>query len=163
MQSLMSYARSTFWTIGIIQILFGLYFAIAVAISQKPATRPHTAALVIGVGLLTFALGALSCLAARAWRHKKRFARPLVAINSVFSLLFFPFGTVAGAVGLYWCCSPRMRELEPLVESFEHQSKPGDGTQAWIQKAVSVVGIVIWLASLSAAAWWGRTHGLPTH
>src|SRR5262249_3075339 len=57
----------------------------------------------------------------------------------------------------------RMRELEPLVESFEHQPKPGDGTQAWMQKAVSVVAIVIWLASLAAAAWWGRAHGLPTH
>src|SRR5436190_390888 len=81
MQSLMSYARSTFWMIGIIQILAGLYAAIAIAVSHKPTPRPHGAALGIAVCLLLVALGVLCCLAARAWRHKKRFARPLVAYS----------------------------------------------------------------------------------
>jgi hypothetical protein len=160
MRPLLSYARSTFWTIGIVQILAGLYLAVAAAVRPPAASRPYAVAIVSLIALLIIALGALSCLAARALRHNKRFSKPLVAINSIFNLFFFPFGTVAGAVGLYWCCSQKMR-IEPLVEDFEHQPKPEDGTHAWVQKVVPVVSVVIWLAAFSTASWWGRAHDLP--
>jgi len=158
MRLLVGYARSTFWTIGILQILIGLYLA-AVTALHPPA--PPLAGFRITGGLLTVAFGVLSCLGAKALRHQKRFAKPLVAISSILSLPLFPFGTAAGAVGLYWCCSQGLRDAEPPVEHFAHQSKPGDGTHAWVQKVVPVVSIAIWLVSLSLASWWGKSHGLP--
>jgi hypothetical protein len=161
MRSLVSYARSTFWTLGVVYILLGLIFGCTEVI-RHPAAGHHKAGIVIIliIGLLPIALGALSCLAAAAFRHKGRFSKPLVAINCFLSLALFPFGTIAGAAGLYWCFSPKMREAEPLVESFEHQSKPGDGTHQWLQKAVPVVAIVIWIGSFACASLWGRAHGL---
>jgi hypothetical protein len=159
MPSLLSYARSTFWMIGIVEIVFGLYMAVAVR--PTLSSRPHATALLIAIGLLLASMGALSCLAAKALSREKRFTRPLVAINSILSLLLFPFGTVAGLVGLYWCWSPKIRELKPRVEDFEYKSKPGDGTHRWVQKAVPIVGLLIVMGSLFAADWWGYKHGLP--
>jgi hypothetical protein len=115
---------------------------------------------VFALGFLTLASGSLSCLAAWTWRHQKRFARLIVAANSVFSLLFFPFGTVAGAAGLYWCCSRSMRQPAPLAGEFEHQSRPEDGTHVWVQKVLPVLSVVIWLASFAAVNWWARAHAL---
>jgi len=117
---------------------------------------------VVLICLVSVAMGVISCLAARAWRHQKRFARPLVAFSSLFSLILFPFGTAAGAVGLYWCCSKKMRAVAPPpLENFEHQPKPEDGTHAWVQKAVPVVSVVIWVGSFVLATRWGIAHGLP--
>jgi hypothetical protein len=127
-----------------------------------PTARPHARAFLLALSLVMAALGALSCLAARAFRHRNLFSRPLIAINSLITLFIFPFGTAAGAVGLYWCFSRKLRESEPLVEAFEHQPKPGDGTHRWIQKVAPLVAIPILLGSLYGAAWWGRAHGLPT-
>jgi Peptidase family M50 len=161
MRSLLSYTRSLYWTLGIVYILTGLFVAVRSFGPHGPTAGPHAAAMVFAIGLLSVALGALSCFAAQAFRHRNVFSKPLIAMNSLVTLLLFPFGTVAGTVGLYWCFSPKMREAEPLVEAFEHQSKPGDGTHRWIQKAAPVAAIVIWIGSLSWAAWWGRAHGLP--
>ena len=164
MRLLVSYTRSIFWTIGIIEILAGLLLTVDMAVRQPKSPRPViTAAVLIAFGLVSVGMGVLFCFAARALRHQKRFAKPLVAISSIFSLVLFPFGTVAGAVGLYWCCSGRMRTAEPLGEHFEHQSKPGDGTNAWVQKLLPVVSIAVWLASLGIANRWGKAHGLPQH
>jgi len=163
MRPLASYARSIFWVLGILQILAGLFMAVDIAVRRQPA-HPHSAGVIaisVAICLLIAALGVLSCLAARAWRRKEFFAKPLVAISSVFSLIYFPFGTVAGAVGLYWCFSKKMQEAEPQGEVFEHQPKPEDGTHRWVQKAVPMVSIVIWLGSIAAANWWARGHGLP--
>jgi hypothetical protein len=150
---------------GIVQILFG----VVMMVSSRPpglegsSLARHTSAIVVVAGLMMVSIGAFSCFAATALRRNRRFARSLVAINSIASLPLFPFGTAAGAVGLYWCCSKKMRALEPLVENFEYQPKPGDGTQAWIQKAVSVLEIGILFASFAAMGWWGRTHRLPSN
>lgn len=163
MQVLASYARSTFWTIGIVQILLGLYLGVTAALSHQPASRPRAAAIVLFLGFLNVAMGSWSCLAAWAWRRQARFARLIVAVNSVFSLVLIPFGTVAGLAGLYWCCSRRMRQSTPLAGDFEHESKPEDGTHAWVQKAIPVLSVLIWLASFGAANWWARTQGLTKH
>lgn len=162
MRSLVSYARSVFWTVGLVDVLLGVYLAIRSFGTHSPKARPHAAEFMLAIGLATVALGVLSCFAAMAFRHRNRFSKPLIAMNSLVTLLLFPFGTVAGGVGLYWCFSPKMREAEPLVEDFEHQPRPGDGTHRWTQKAAPVLGIVIWLGSFAGAAWWGRAHGLPT-
>jgi hypothetical protein len=154
--------RSIFWTIGIVEILIGLYSAFLSVGRLPPTAKPHARAFLLAFSLAAVALGTLSCLAARAFRHRNRFSRPLIAMNSLLSLLYFPFGTIAGAVGLYWCFSAKLREAEPLVEAFEHQPKPGDGTHRWIQKVAPLVAIPILIGSLFAAAWWGRAHGLPT-
>jgi len=166
MRSLAGYARSTFWTVGIVQILAVAYAAVSFALrhpapghAAPTAVRYLVFAVVLG---LLMGVGALFCFAAWAWRHQKRFARPLVAVASLLNLVIVPFGTVAGVVGLYWCCSRKMREAEPLPGPYEHQSKPGDGTHPWMQKAMPVVSIVVLLGSLVAANWWGRRHGLPS-
>jgi hypothetical protein len=162
MRSLLSYTRSVFWTVGIVDILAGLYIVVR-SFGHIPATaRPHAHAIVLAIGLLSVALGTLSCLAARAFRHRNLFSRPLIAMNSVICLPLFPFGTVAGAMGFYWCFSPKMREADPMVEDFEHQPKPGDGTHRWTQAAAPVAAVVIWIGALSGAAWWGPAHGLPS-
>jgi hypothetical protein len=161
MQLLVGYARSTFWTIGIIQILVGLYMAITLGVHPNTTARPRAVALVMAIFLLTIGFGALSCFAAWAWRHSQRLARPLVSISSVFSLFLFPFGTVAGAVGLYWCCSAKMRQSEAPASSFEHRPKPEDGTRAWVQNVLPVLSVVIWLGAFAAAGRWGHAHGLP--
>jgi Peptidase family M50 len=163
MRSLLSYARSVFWTVGIVDILAGLYIVVR-SFGHIPATaKPHAQAYLLAIGLLSMSLGALSCFAARAFRHRNLFSRPLIAMNSTICLIFFPFGTVAGAVGFYWCLSSKMREADPVVEDFEHQPKPGDGTHRWTQAAAPVAAVVIWIGALSGAAWWGRAHALPSH
>jgi Peptidase family M50 len=161
MRSLVSYTRSVFWTVGIVYVLVGLFVALRRAFHHPHTTRPHAGAIILAVSLLPMALGALSCLAAMAFRHRNRFSKPLIAMNSLLTLVLFPFGTVAAVVGFYWCFSPKMREAEPIVEDFEHQPKPGDGTHRWMQKAAPVVAVAIWIGAFSAAAWWGRAHGLP--
>src|SRR5258708_28530705 len=100
MQSLVSYARSTFWTLGLVEILFGLY----VLLLRRPEMAPHARAstLMLEFGLVLLALGAVGCAAAHFWRHQKKFTSPLLAINSLFALPLFPFGTAAGLVGLTW-------------------------------------------------------------
>ncbi len=161
MRSLLSYTRSVFWAVGIVDILLGLVIAIRSFGPHSPTAKPHVGEIMLGFGLVVVALGTLSCFAAMAFRHKNGFSKPLIAMNSLINLLLFPFGTVAGVAGLYWCISPKMREAEPLVEDFEHQPKPGDGTHRWVQKAAPVVAIVIWIAAFSGTAWWGHAHGLP--
>jgi hypothetical protein len=161
MRSLLSYTRSVFWTVGIVNILLGLLIAIRSFGPHSPTAKPHVGEIMLGFGLVVVALGTLSCFAAMAFRHRNGFSKPLIAMNSLINLLLFPFGTVAGAAGLYWCFSARMRDAEPLVEDFEHQPKPGDGTHRWVQKAAPVVAIVVWIAAFSWTAWWGHAHGLP--
>ncbi len=160
MRILANYARSTFWTIGMIQILLGGYAAITTAIRpDRSSGLIH--ALAILLLLLIAGLGVLSCLAASAWRRQKTHATPLVAIASIFSLIFFPFGTVAGITGLYWCCSPKMREAEPLPGAYDHEPKPDDATHAWVQKLFPIASVAIWIASLMIIRLWGRSLGLP--
>jgi hypothetical protein len=161
MRSLVSYTRSLFWTLGIVYMLTGLFVAVRSFGHHSPTARPHAGAIVLGIGLFSVALGALSCLAAQAFRHRNGFSKPLIVMNSLVTMLLFPFGTVAGVMGIYWCCSPKMQEAEPLVETFEHQPKPGDGTHRWMQKAAPVIGVVILIAALSLTGLWGRAHGLP--
>jgi hypothetical protein len=156
MQILLSYTRSTFWIFGIVQIGTSLLF-LAYSFFSPNLSRKITAL----VCLVVVCLGVFSCLAARALRQRKRFARAVVAANSVLALPLFPFGTIAGGFGLYWCFSSKAREIEPLVEDFEHQPKPGDGTRRWVQIAFPVISIALWFGSLFAAGWWGRKHGLP--
>jgi hypothetical protein len=162
MRSLVSYARTVFWTVGIVSILAGLVIAFGSLGPPSTTAKPHAVAIILTVSLLIVAQGVLSCLAARAFRHRGSSSRPLIATSSVLILFLFPFGTVAGIVGLYWCCSPKMQEAELPAEHFEHQPRPGDGTHRWVQKAVPVIAIAIWLGSLAGASWWGRTHGLPS-
>ncbi len=159
MRSLLSYTRSVFWAVGIVEILAGI--AIPVLAWRSVPAKPHALLAVILIALLGVGLGALSCLAARAFRHKSRFSCPLIALNSILNLPYFPFGTAAGAMGLYWCFSAKTRASEPLVEDFEHQPAPGDGTSKWVQKAIPVVFVVVWVGALFATGWWGRRHGLP--
>lgn len=64
-------------------------------------------------------------------------------------------------MGLCWCFSRKMRKVNPTVQEFEYRSKRGDGTHAWIQKAVSIVQVLVGLMLLPATAWWGVEHGLP--
>ncbi len=161
MQQLVGYARSVFWTVGVIQVLAGVYLAFTAAFENRSDPDPVRLAVAIVISLLLIAVGSLSCLAARAWRRQTRFARPLVTISSLLCLIAFPFGTVAGAVGLYWCFSAKMREVEPRVEDFEHQPKPEDGTHAWVQKAIPVITVAIWLGAFAVLGWWGQTHDLP--
>jgi tetratricopeptide (TPR) repeat protein len=158
MHFLLSYTRSIFWITGIIQIVVGL-FVLAALFGKRQ--RPILVIVTVVAGLLVVAFGALCCQAARALRHKKRFSRTVVAIASICNLIVFPFGTVAGATGLYWCFSSKTRELQPLVEDFEYQPKPGDGTRRWMQMAVPVIGIVIWFGSMGVTGYWGEKHGLP--
>lgn len=125
------------------------------------AAKPHAISALVIVGMAGVAVGALSCLAAQAFRRQSRFARPLIAMNSILNLPYVPFGTVAGAVGLYWCVSAKARSAEPLIEHFEHQPAAGDGTSKWIQQAAPIVSLAVWFAALYGVGWWGRTHGLP--
>jgi hypothetical protein len=161
MKILLSYTRTIFWTVGVITVIVGLTI-VASAVSHL-AKRPVYAVVELCFSLLPTGTGAVTCLAARALRRQGRFARTLVAVASVYTLILFPFGTVAGAAGLYWCFSPKVRALEPLAQDFDLQSKKGDGTSQWVQRAVSVISIAIMLGSLYAARWWGEKHGLPRH
>lgn len=163
MKILLSYTRSTFWTIGVITGLFGLVRLLPrhAATAHHAATKHGSDAVTVTLVLVMISFGVLTCLAARALRRQGRFAKTLVAFASIYSLLIFPFGTVAGVVGLYWCFSRKMRNVEPLTEPFDYQSKKGDGTQKWMQMAVSVASIVIMLGSLAVAHWWGQKQGLP--
>jgi hypothetical protein len=156
MQILLSYTRSTFWIFGIVQIGTAVLF-LAYSFFSPGLSRKITAL----VCLVVVCLGVFSCLAARALRQRKRFARAVVAANSVLALPLFPFGTIAGGFGLYWCFSSKAREIEPLNEAFEHQPKPGDGTNRGVQIAFPVLSIALWVGCLVAAGWWGRKHGLP--
>jgi len=156
MKALLSYARNTFWTVGIVIILTSLA-ALATGIARD---RRHLVAKII-VTLIFAGFGVVICLGARAIRRQGRFARATVACASFFNLLIFPFGTVAGAVGLYWCFSRNMRRVEAAVELFEFESKKGDGTHGWMQKVVPILTVVTILGSLRIVEWWGEKHGLP--
>jgi hypothetical protein len=162
MQQLVGYARSVFWTVGVIQILAGLYVAFTIGFGHRTSSHPVAVAAAILLCFLVVGLGILSCLAARAWRHKTRFAKPLVAISSLLCLIAFPFGTVAGAVGLWWCFSRKMQDLEPPVGDYEHQPKPEDGTHAWVQKAIPALTVGIWLSAFAILGLWGHAYGLPS-
>jgi hypothetical protein len=159
MKILLSYARSTFWTVAALTVLLGLLQLITAV--RHIASRPAAAIFTACFALLIASVGTVTGLAARALRRQGRFARTLVALASVYNLLIFPFGTVAAAVALYWCFSPKLRALEPLVEDFDFQSKKGDGTHKWIQVAVSASRGAILLGSLGAVWWWGERHQLP--
>ena len=162
MRQLASFARSMFWTFGVMQALAGVYLMVAPFFRTVKATKhPTSPFLWIWIGLLFALPGFLSCFAAYRWRHNLRFARPLVGVASFCNLLLFPFGTVAGAVGLYWCFSKKMRDAEPVADQFEHKSQPGDGTHKWVQKIAPVAGVAIWLVSLGLVGWWGSQHHLP--
>ncbi|HXR15150.1 MAG TPA: M50 family metallopeptidase [Terriglobales bacterium] len=159
MKILMSYARSMFWTVGIITLLTGLTFLPSFV--RRAAGRP--AWIVLWACFLFFmeGVGVITCLAARALKRQGRLAKTLVLLGSLYNLLIFPFGTVAGAVGIWWCLSKKLRDVEPLAEAFDYQSKKGDGTHKWIQIVVPAGSIVILLGSLRVATWWGEKHGLP--
>jgi hypothetical protein len=159
MKILMSYARSTFWTVGIITLLMGLTFLPFLA--RHSFRHPISILFAILFWLFMEGVGAVTCLAARALKKQGRFSRTLVALGSLYNLLIFPFGTVAGAVGICWCFSKKLRDVEPLAEAFDYQSATGDGTHKWMQIAASVGSIVILLGSLGASTWWGEKHGLP--
>lgn len=153
MRSFISYARSTFVALGILEIVLSVTFVLSPAKGKH--LWPH-----IVTALLGMAWGTLSCLAGAWWRTRKPLAKPLIAVASLTHLALFPFGTVAGAIGLCWCCSRRMRELEPLVETFEYKSNRGDGTNAWVQKLILGLEVVVGILSVSAVDWWGKAHHL---
>jgi hypothetical protein len=131
MKILISYARGMFWTVGIITLLTGLTFLPSFV--RRAAGRP--AWIVLWACFLFFMEGGgvVTCVAARALKRQGRFAKTLVLLGSLYNLLIFPFGTVAGAVGIWWCLSKKLRDIEPLAEAFDYQSKKGDGTHKWIQ------------------------------
>jgi hypothetical protein len=161
MKILMSYARSTFWTVGIVTLLIGLTFL--PFLLRHALRRPVSIVIAVCFWCCMEGVGVVTCLAARALKKQGRFAKTLVVLASLYNLLLFPFGTVAGAVGLGWCFSKKLRDVEPLSEGFDYQSAAGDGTHKWMQIAASVGSIVILLGSLGATAWWGEKHGLPRH
>ncbi len=159
MKILLSYARSTFWTIGIVTVL--LSASVLVSAVLQAGTKPIHAVAGVIVSMIVGGFGAVTCLAARALRKQGRFAKTMVAFASIYSLPIFPFGTVAGGAGLYWCFSRKMRSVEPLLQDFDFKPKKGDGTHQWMQLVVSVCSIAIILGSLGAAQWWGVKHDLP--
>src|SRR5438046_23565 len=98
MKILLSYSRSIFWTVGVITVLLGLTTLATAA--RRAADHPASAAFGASLALFIVGVGTVTCLAARALRKQGRFAKTLVAFASIYNLLIFPIGTVAGAVGL---------------------------------------------------------------
>jgi len=144
---LVNYARSTFRIVGLIVLAKApvhhrVFFAIFTV-----------ASLVVGI---------LSCLAGRTLRRKGPFARPLVAIGSVGNLIYFPFGTIAGIIGLAWCFSDRIRSAELLSIELDHKAAAGDGTHSWLQKAALPLMIVVLVGSLLTVDGWGHAHALSS-
>lgn len=161
MQGLVSYARGVFWVLGILHILMGLYFAFSPKL-QGPASFPAIYLMVrAAVALIPITLGALFCVAAFAWHRKTSYARPVVALASLIQLIYFPIGTIAGAAGLYWCFSRRLREQESLPEISDYRSQSGDGTHPWIQKALPFFSFATVFISFRLVDAWGHRMGLP--
>ncbi len=162
MQAFATFARGMFWTIGVIMCLIAP-IAVAFELPSLSSRSIKAAIAFAAASLIMGSLGAFSCLAARRWRQNARNARVYVAVNSMIVMIYFPLGTAAGLIGLYWCCSRKMREVDSPgdVES-QHQSMPGDGTHSWVQRAAAVLGIAIAIGSFFTASWWGDSHGLPS-
>lgn len=155
---LLSYTRSTFWTVAVVTTLLGLSTLVT---TRHAADRPIPAAITVFVALFVVGTGTVTGLAARALRRRGRFARTLVVLAGIYNLPLFPFGTVAAVVALWWRFSRKLRAVEPLVEDFDYQSKKGDTTHKWMQMAASAGNVAILLASLGVVGWWGERRGLP--
>ncbi|MBL8217018.1 MAG: M50 family metallopeptidase [Bryobacterales bacterium] len=162
MQAWLSFVRTTFLVLGVLEILS------AAALAVKVLARPPQPEAGIPVWFLFLvcavlaAFGALSCLCAHMMaKPGRRFARLVVGFNSFLHLPALPFGTIAGVVGLYWCWSARARQTEVDGGEFAYQSTPGDGTHPWVQKAAVVIGIAMWVIAFEATDWWGAAHRLP--
>lgn len=161
MQAWASYARGVFWVLGALHILTGLYFWFFDKL-DGPLSQASIYGLVhavVSVGIIS--IGAILCGAAFAWHRKTSWARPLVALASLIQLIYFPIGTAAGAVGLYWCFSRRLREAETPPEISEYRSQAGDATHPWIQKALPLFSLVLIFASFRFLDSWGLRMGLP--
>ena len=161
MQWMVRYARGFFWSLGFLEIYLGLW-NVGLYLTGHSHVRRHaaTVAALYGVAIV---LGALSCFTAYAWRRNHRYARPLILINSLFCQICFPLGLAAGGVGVYWCCSRKMRESEPARANFDHQPRPGDGTSKWLQKVAPLVNLAVWWGAYFGAKAWGQAQGLDSN
>ena len=89
MKVLLSYARSTFWTVAVVTVLFGLSVLVTAALQAR--SRPVSAIVGTCLGLFITTAGTVTGLAARALRRQGRFAKTLVRICQYLQLAHLPF------------------------------------------------------------------------
>lgn len=151
-------ARFLFWAQGTV------YLALALLAFFHPRPKPDEWMFAAG-----YTCGGAACwLGAYAWRRSFGWSKLAVAVGSLAALPALPLGLLAGSLGLYWCLSGRAQAAlatpaadEPAQREPVYQSKPGDATMPWVQKAFPLVWFITWVVSLWLAAKFGRSLGLP--